>query len=116
MPGTGSALTGGSLADATARFTPLVWPTMGQKISQMQRVKGNYPLDGMTFSAPQSNVFRVYTLEHKQFSLTKVAEMVTSMGIDPGKAVVIPKTGMKNNRPISADKAWGFPRSVGVSK
>ena len=114
MPGNGSNLTTGSLADPTARFLALVWPSRGSKITQAQRVKGNYPLDGMTFSAPQSNVFRVYNLELKQFSLAKCAEMVTSMGVDPSKCVLLPKT-YKGNMP-SAGKAFGLPRYVGMKK
>lgn len=114
MPGSGSNLTTGSLADPTARFTPLVWPSRGNKTSQVQRVKGNYPLDGITFSSPQSNVFRVYTLELKQWSLSKVAEMVTAMGIDPGKVVVVPKA-FKGKLPSQA-KAFGMPRFVAGKK
>lgn len=114
MPGTGSGLSTGTLADATARYTPLVWPERGGKISQMQKVKGNYPLDGITFTSTQSGTFRVYTLELKQFSKTKCAEMLAAMGIDPQTVALVPKYGMKNNRPIDPDKSWGFPRSVAV--
>ncbi len=110
MPGNGSSLTTGTLADPTARFLPLVWPARGNKITQLQRVKGNYPLDGITFSAPQSNVFRVYTLEIKQFSLSKCSEMVTAMGVDPSKAAIVPKT-FKGNVP-SVSKSFGLPRFV----
>jgi len=77
-------------------------------------VKGNYPLDGMTFSAPQSNVFRVYTLELKQFSRSKISEMVTAMGINPGQCAVLPKT-FKGNVP-NEQKAFGLPRYVVMKK
>ena len=110
MPGNASGLTTGTLADSTARFLPLVWPARGNKITQVQRVKGNYPLDGITYSAPQSNVFRVYTLELKQFSLSKVAEMVTAAGINPAEVAVVPKT-FKGNVPTMT-KAFGLPRYV----
>jgi hypothetical protein len=113
MPGAAS-LTTGTLNDPSARYSPLVWPTNGNKISQIQRVKGNYPLDGITFNAPQSNIFRVYTLELKQFSLVKCAEMVTAMGINPKKVVLIPKS-FKGNMP-SENKAWGLPRSIAEAK
>jgi hypothetical protein len=112
MPGTASSLSSGALNDPTARYTPLVWPERDAKISQQQKVKGNYPLDGITFSSPQSNVFRVYTLELKQWSKTKVAEMLAAMGVNPNAVMLVPKYGMKNNRPIDPDKSWGFPRSV----
>ncbi len=114
MPGNASNLTSGNLADPTARFTPIVWPTRGNKISQLQRVKGNYGLDGITFGSPQSNVFRVYTLELKQFSLDKCTQMVAAAGIDPSKVVIAPKT-YKGNMP-SAAKAFGLPRSVMIKK
>ncbi len=114
MPGNASSLTTGNLADPTARFLPIVWPARGNKITQMQRVKGNYPLDGMTFSAPQSNVFRVYTLELKQFSRAKCSEMVTAMGINPGKAAGIPQT-FKGNR-VSENKGFCLPRYVVIQK
>jgi hypothetical protein len=110
MPGNASNLTTGSLADPTSRFLPIVWPNRGQKISQAQRVKGNYPLDGITFSSPQSNVFRVYNLELKQWSLTKCAEMVTAMGIDPNKVVIAPKTA-SGMQPTGA-QAFCLPRSI----
>lgn len=110
MPGNASGLTTGNLADATARFLPLVWPARGNKITQVQRVKGNYPLDGITYSAPQSNVFRVYTLELKQFSLSKCSEMVTAMGVDPSKVALVPKT-FKGNVP-TMNKGFGLPRYV----
>jgi hypothetical protein len=104
----------GNLNDPSARYTPLVWQSKGSKISQFQKVKGNYPLDGMTFGATQSGTFRVYDLELKQWSKTKCAEMLAAMGVDPSKVVLVPKAGMKNNKPISDDKAWGLPRSVAV--
>lgn len=114
MPGTASNLTSGTLSDPTARFTPLVWPTRGNKISQVQRVKGNYPLDGMTFNASQSNVFRVYTLELKQWSLSKVSEMVTAMAVDPAKVIVVPKS-FKGTIP-KGGKAFGMPRFIAQAK
>jgi len=110
MPGNASSLTTGTLADPTARFLPLVWPQRGQKIAQAQRVKGNYPLDGITFSAPQSNVFRVYTLELKQWSLTKCAEMVTAMGIDPSNVIIAPKT--RSGMQPTPGQAFCLPRSI----
>ncbi len=78
-----------------ARYTPLVWPSPMQKISHMQRVKGNYPLD-MTFNANQTAQFVTYTLEMKQWSISKCSEMLAAMGIDPTTVSLVPKFGMKN--------------------
>jgi len=110
MPGNASNLTTGTLADPTARFLPLVWPARGNKITQLQKVKGNYPLDGITFANSQSNVFRVYTLELKQFSRKKCSEMVTAMGIDPGKVAMVPPT-FSNQMP-GVSQSFGLPRFV----
>lgn len=104
--------TGAPLNDVSARYTPLVWPEMGNLISFFQKVKGNYPLDGMTFSAPQSGTFIVYTMEQKQWAIGKVSEMLAAAGIDPTKAVLIPKLGRKNVKAVDPDKLWGFPRGV----
>ena len=84
-------------------------------ITFYQKVKGNYPLD-MVFSAPQSNVFRVFTLELKQRSLSKCSEMLAAMGVDPSKVTLVPKLGRKNAKNMDPDKMWGLPRSVIASQ
>jgi hypothetical protein len=104
----------GPLNDASARYTPLVWQEDGGQISYMQKVKGNYPLDGMTFGTTQTGNFQVYTREHKQFSLSKVSEMIAAAGIDPTAVVLVPKLSKKNVKPIGAGKAWGLPRQVAL--
>ena len=101
----------GSLADASARFTPLVWPEVGELVTSFQKVKGNYPLD-MVFNTPQDNVFRVFTLELKQRSLSKCSEMIAAFGVDPSTVSLVPKLGRKNTKSIDPDKLWGVPRSV----
>jgi hypothetical protein len=106
-PGVGS----GPLANAGARYTPLVWPTKNQKISHQQRVKGNYPLD-MTFSANQTGQFSIYTLEEKQYSIAKCSEMLAAMGIDPTAVQLVPKLGMKNVK-VGAVTTTGAPVVVG---
>ena len=120
-PGTAS----GPLASASARYTPLVWPTPAQKISHQQRVKGNYPLD-MTFNANQTGQFSIYTLEEKQYSIAKCSEMLAAMGIDPTSVQLVPKLGMKNVKvgavastgqtvvvgKVDSKKTFCFPRGV----
>lgn len=110
MP-TGVASTEG-LNSATALYTPLVWGEKQSLISYYQKVKGNYPLDGMTFNVTQSGTFRVYTRELKQFSLSKCSEMLAAIGIDPNMVDLVPKLGKKNVKPIMADKTFCFPRGV----
>lgn len=100
------------LNSATALYTPLVWGEKNSLISYYQKVKGNYPLDGMTFNATQSATFRVYTRELKQFSLSKCSEMLSAIGVDPTKVDLVPKLGKKNVKPIMGDKAFCLPRGV----
>jgi hypothetical protein len=107
---------GGLLNDPTAMYTPLVFGPKRSLISYYQKVKGNYPLDGMTFNASQSNIFRVYTRELKQFSKSKVSEMLAAMGVDPGSVNLVAKLGKKNVKPVSADKIFCFPRGVQTKK
>lgn len=103
----------GALNDASAFYTPLVWSEAGNDlISYKQKFKGNYPLDGMTFSGSQSGSFNVYTRELKQFSLSKCSEMIAAAGIDPTRVQLVPKTAKKNNKPLSPDKAFCMPRSL----
>ena len=102
----------GRLNDASARYTPLVWQEKGGLISYMQKVKGNYPLDGMTFGSTQTGSFTVYTREWKQFSLSKCSELLAAAGIDPGTVDLVPKLAKKNVKPIMADKVFCFPRGV----
>lgn len=104
----------GNLNFASARYTPYVWPEIGSLITYFQKVKGNYPMD-MVFSTPQSNVFRVFTLELKQRSLAKCSEMLAAMGVNPSKVALVPKLGRKNNKTMDPDKMWGLPRSVVAS-
>jgi len=108
--------TGNQLNDPTAMFTPLVWGPKRSLTSYYQKVKGNYPLDGMTFNASQSNIFRVYTRELKQFSISKVSEMLSACGVDPSSVDLVPKLGFKNVKPIQDDKAFCMPRSVVAKK
>lgn len=103
-----------TLAAAASFFTPLVWPELEGLMSQFQKVKGNYPLD-MVFGAAQSNVFRTYTLEGKQFAIDKASEMLSSMGVNPSAVTLVPKLARKNFKPIDASKLWCLPRSV-ISK
>jgi hypothetical protein len=107
----------GSLADAGARYTPLVWPELNSLITYYQKVKGNYPMD-MVFSASQDNVFRVYTLELKQYSVDKCSEMLSSMGVNPANVALTPKMAYKQRNIVSMDpdKFWGLPRSVVARK
>ncbi len=101
------------LADASARYTPLVFPMKGgQKVSQLQKWKGNLPLDAMQFSQDQTNQFTVYTREVKQFSLDKASELLAAAGIDPKKVTLIPKLGDKNWKKIAGDKVFCLPRSI----
>lgn len=102
----------GALNDASARYTPLVWQSKGGLISYMQKVKGNYPLDGMTFGSTQTGTFTVYTRELKQFSLQKCSELLAAAGIDPSKVDLVPKLAKKNVKPVAADKVFCFPRGV----
>lgn len=108
----GAPLFTGPLNDASARYTPIVWRDLPSLISYIQKVKGNYPLDGMTFSSSQSNNFRVYTREIKQFSLTKCAEMVAAVGVDPKTVAIVPKLSKKNWKKVDDSKTFCFPRSV----
>jgi hypothetical protein len=101
----------GPLNDASARYTPFVWPEKGNLISQFQKVKGNYPID-MVFSANQSGTFRVYTKELKQISQQKASELCAAAGIDPSKVDLVPKLGRKNKGAIDADKGFCLPRGV----
>lgn len=105
----------GALNDPSARYTPLVWTPKGGKISQVQKVKGNYPLTGINFSSPQSASFNVYTLELKQFNRDRVSSMLVAAGIDPTKVTPVPK--LNNKKPDKGSKypesmTWGFPRNV----
>ena len=100
------------LNSATARYTPLVWPERGELISTLQKVKGNYPLDGIIFSATQEGSFRVYDLELKQFSISKCSEMLSAIGVNPSGVALQPKLGRKNVKPVSADKMFCMPRGV----
>lgn len=106
----------GLLNDPTALYTPLVWGEKDSLVSYYQKVKGNYPLDGITFNATQSNIFRVYTRELKQFSLSKTSEMLSAMGIDPSAVDLVPKYGMKNVKPVQGDKTFCMPRGVVAKK
>jgi len=110
MPGPITAA--GQLNDATAMYTPLVWGAKKSLISYYQKVKGNYPLDGMTFNANQSGTFRVYTRELKQFSKAKCSEMLSAMGVDPSKVNLVAKLGKKNVKKVQQDKTFCFPRGV----
>lgn len=111
-PMSANPLPTGSLADASARYTPLVWTPKLGKVSQIQKVKGNYPLDGINFSSPQSGQFTVYHLELKQWNKDRISSMLVQAGIDPGKVALVPKTGLKNNKKLPDSVTWGFPRSV----
>ncbi len=103
----------GPLNNNQARYTPLVWrEKLGSQISYLQKVKGNYPLDGMTFSAGQTNNFVVFTRELKQYSTTKCSELLAAMGIDPSKVQLVPKLSKKNVKPIDPSKTFCLPRSV----
>ncbi len=103
----------GALNDASAFYTPLVWQEGDSSlITYMQKFKGNYPLDGMTFSAAQSGSFNVYTREVKEFSTAKCSEMLSAAGINPERVVLVPKTAKKNIKPISRDKAFCLPRGI----
>lgn len=104
------------LNDATALYTPLVWGEKDSLVSYYQKVKGNYPLDGMTFSVSQSGTFRVYTRELKQFSLSKCSEMLAAMGIDPNAVKLVPKLGYKNVKSVQPDKMFCMPRGVVAKK
>lgn len=102
-----------TLQNALARYTPLVWPTIGQLISTIQKVKGNYQLD-MDFAQAQSAEFQTFTLEQKQFSASTASQMVAAAGIDPGQMVLVPKLGYKNVSTVDPSKFFCFPRSVQV--
>jgi hypothetical protein len=106
FPGTGA------LNDVSARYTPLVWADKRAQISYLQKVKGNYPLDGMTFGATQSNNFNVYTRELKQVSSAKASEMISAANIDPASVVMVPKLAKKNVKPVNPSKVFCFPRQV----
>jgi hypothetical protein len=101
-----------ALNDATARYTPLVWVERNELISTLQKVKGNYPLDGMIFGTTQTGSFRVYTRELKQFSISKCSEMLAAIGVDPSRVQLVPKLGRKNKKPVAADKMFCMPRGV----
>jgi hypothetical protein len=103
------------LNTANARFTPLRWPGRGQKITTLQKVKGNYPLD-ITFNATQSGQMRTYTMELKQWGKDKVSQMVAAAGVAPDAVVAVPKMADKNfdagrlmAKPM---KYFGIPRSI----
>lgn len=102
----------GPLNDASAFYTPLVWQEKGSQISYMQKFKGNYPLDQMTFGSSQSGSFNIYTRELKQFSVSKCTEMVAAAGIDPSTVQLVPKLSKKNIKPIDPSKAFCLPRAV----
>lgn len=102
--------TGARLNSVTARYTPLVWCEKGELISTLQKVKGNYPLDGIIFNATQTGSFRVYTRELKQFSVNKCSEMLSAIGVDPTAVQLLPKLGRKNVKIVAGDKVWGMPR------
>lgn len=104
------------LNSATAMYTALTWGEKESLISYYQKVKGNYPLDGMTFNTTQSGTFRVYTREMKQFSLSKCSEMLSAIGIDPTTVDLVPKLGKKNVKPIMGDKVFCLPRGVQAKK
>ena len=99
------------LDDVTARYTPLVWPERNALITQLQKVKGNYPLD-FTFGAAQSGQMRTYTQELKYFNVDKASEMVAAAGITPEKVVLTAKLGRKNIKPVDPSKLWGLPRQI----
>lgn len=102
----------GALNDASAFYTPLVWSEKGAQISYMQKFKGNYPLDGMTFGSSQSGSFNIYTREVKQWSISKCTEMIAAAGIDPTTVQLVPKLSKKNVKPIDPSKAFCLPRAV----
>jgi hypothetical protein len=102
----------GPLNSFNARYTPFVWQERGSQISYMQKVKGNYPLDGMTFGSTQTGSFVVYTRELKQYSVQKCSEMLAAMGVDPTKVQLVPKLAKKNVKRVNANKVFCFPRQV----
>ncbi len=103
----------GDLNDSSARYTPLVYPMKGGcKISQLQKWKGNLPMDGMQFSQNQTDQFTVYTREVKQFSLDKCSDLLAAAGINPAGVILVPKLGDKNWKPINASKVFCLPRAV----
>ena len=102
----------GPLNDVSARYTPLVWADKRAQVSYLQKVKGNYPLDGMTFGATQSNNFNVYTRELKQVSAAKASEMISAANIDPNSVVMVPKLAKKNVKPVDPSKVFCFPRQL----
>ncbi len=102
----------GALNNSGARYTPFVWQERGAQISYMQKVKGNYPLDGMTFGSTQTGSFVVYTRELKQYSVQKCSEMLAAMGVDPTKVQLVPKLAKKNVKKVNANKVFCFPRQV----
>jgi len=102
----------GALNDISARYTPLVFPTRGYLLSQVQKWKGNLPLDGMRFSGDQTDQFVAYTREVKQPSLVKCSEMLAAAGVDPASVLLIPKLGRKNWKKVDATKVFCLPRAV----
>jgi hypothetical protein len=101
----------GGLNSASARYTPIVWPERGNLFSQIQKVKGNYPID-MAFNANQSGSFTVLTIELKQYSKAKCSEMLAAMNINPTTVKLVPKLGRKNKGDVNPDKFFCLPRSV----
>ena len=103
----------GDLNDSSARYTPMVYPMKGGcKVSQLQKWKGNLPMDGMQFSQNQTDQFTVYTREVKQFSLDKCSDLLAAAGINPAGVILVPKLGDKNWKPINASKVFCLPRAV----
>lgn len=102
----------GPLNDPSARYTPIVWTPKFGKISQIQKVDGNYPLDGINFNTPQTGQFTVYGRELKQFNKDRCAAMLVQAGIDPDAVKLRAKTGLKNNKELPENVTFAFPRNV----
>ncbi len=106
----------GALNDASARYTPLVWPSRGTLISQIQKWQGNLPLDGMQFTVDQTGNFTAYTREHKQWSDQKCQQMLAAAGINPASVALVPKLGRKNWKKVDASKVFCLPRTIVTRK
>lgn len=81
------------LGDSEALFFPLITPN--RKITRNQKARGNLVFDLGWGSAPSSGTHYVMTLELKEFTKTKIQEMLAVAGLNPNDVVVKRRIGKK---------------------
>jgi hypothetical protein len=104
-----------SLINDALNFWPLVWPSPGEKISDMQKVNGDLSLTVTFGGTPPGNVLNLFrTDEVCGFTPQKVYDIMTRMGLthvdQGGQYTVVPKYAGAKKADLTT--VWGFPLKI----